>query len=194
MSSRDRVWSLQNLKQYHDWYSGIKEKTIWSHQLWWGTARSVGARRAPPRWPGPGCCHRERGSWGQGRRSLRSCWSEPRWRRTGWLSRRSAGRRVDPAPSQQSSEFKSYSPKQAWRRWLTLKLNSECWFWMMCAIIRIMNQKLRFSCFSFNIFKPLSSKRLLMNGIWKFCIVNLLMIVTVGQVLRINDYNCQDCK
>ena len=61
-------------------------------------------------------------------------------------------------------------------------------------MIRIMNQKLMFSCFSFIIFKPLSSKRLLMNGIRNFGIVNFLMIVTVGQVLMINEYNCQDCE
>ena len=44
------------------------------------------------------------------------------------------------------------------------------------------------------MFKPLSSKRLLMNGIRNFGIVNLSMIVTVGQVLMINEYNCQDCE
>lgn len=58
---------------------------------------------------------------------------------------------------------------------------------MMCAMIRIMNQKLMFSCFSFAILKPLSIKRLLINGKINFNIVNLAIILTGGQVWRINE-------
>ena len=57
---------------------------------------------------------------------------------------------------------------------------------MMCAMIRIMNQKLMFSCFSFTIFRPLSNKGLLINGKINFDIVNLAIILTDGQVWRIN--------